>query len=453
MRTAANPDQMHGWRCCVHALPQRVEDSRGLRFDRPPGLGPGRTRLAAVRLGDNPWLHRPAGPAQYSVDDRVYTLQTGQLCTLPPAALGSGSDLHPPRHGDMLRTSENRGCGTFFLEAVGPLHPRSFFLWSALTEYGYWVHPAASDSPKDYYRFTDSPVMVRWAGLTSSHDDGDPPSVNLEAHPDHAEFLADTESTFPVGRVLAEGDQRALRRRFCARERIMEAATRSLVWYSLCKIPGLTRELSDRIASFVPAMQPQPAPNGGPSLRVGTTLRELEAAETAALPLPFDACPQWRCSLSAAYKNRYRDLLMATEAPPDGSSVATELLACCNASKKDSIDAAVEHMLASGKQRVAVLSQACAGATDLHPADGAIVCAAAKPNGAVRRVCVGQNSRVVLCCFDAIVISDGGIFLKADVASGSGVLKSLRVVVQHTIEEAVVSRDERMLTSQPSQAN
>ncbi len=224
-----------------------------MSFDETLGTGTRRLKRSvnAHVLGDDPWRYRPAGPTQYAVDGSVYALQSGQLVLLPTGAPGSELELHPPRHGDMLRTSDYRGCGTFFLEAVGPLHPRSFYLWSALTEYGYWVHPAASDCPKDYYRGTESPVVARWAALSSDPDSADSNLVSLEAHPESAEYLESVDTAFPIDHVMGRADQRALLQRYQRRAEALISTTRSLVWYSLCQFCGLTRDLSHRIASFV----------------------------------------------------------------------------------------------------------------------------------------------------------------------------------------------------------
>lgn len=412
-------------------------------------------------LGDDPWRYRPAGPAQYAVDGGVYALHSGQLVLLPAGAPGSELELHPPRHGDMLRTSENRGCGTFFLEAACPLHPRRFYLWSALTEYGYWVHPAASDCPKDYYRNTESPVVARWAALTSDPDSN---LVSLEAHLESAEYLEGVDTTFPIGHVMNSVDQRALLQRYQRRAEALNSATRSLVWYSLCQFCGLTRDLSNRIASLVTGrIPPTPAPYRAPGslLRVGATLSELEVAETAGLPLPLDATPHWSCSLSSSQKQRYQNLMMATETLPDGSTLPAELLACCNASKTGAVGAAIEHLVTRGKQHIAVLTQGMAGvAVDVDPAHGASICAVAEPERSVVRIHVGVSKCVSLCCFDGLIISDGGIFLKsappASNATGAGVgttsascsdLESLRVVTKHAIEELAVSKHEQRLTT------
>jgi hypothetical protein len=421
-------------------------------------------RLVNLYLGEDPWRYRPAGPAQYAVDGSVYALNGGQLVSLPAGAPGSELALHPPRHGDMLRTSENRGCGTFFLEAVGPLHPRRFYLWSALTEYGYWVHPAVSDCPKDYYRGTESPVVARWAALSSDPDGIDSHLVSLEAHLESAEYLEGVDTTFPIGHLVDTVDQHALLRRFQGRAEALNLATRSLVWYSLCQFCDLTRDLSNRIAAFVTGrIVPPPAPHRAPGslLRVGATLSDLEAAETAGLPLPLDATPHWSCSLSASQKQRYRSLMMRTETLPDSSSLPAELMACCNASKMDAVGAAIEHLVTRGKQHVAVLTQGMAGIpVDVEPVHGANICAVAEPERSILRIHVGVSKCVTLCCFDAVVISDGGIFLKSEVpasdAEGAGVsttsaswgdLESLRVVTEHAIEEAAVLKHEQRLTS------
>lgn len=437
-----------------------------MSFDETLGTGTRRLKRSvnAHVLGDDPWRYRPTGPTQYAVDGSVYALQSGQLVLLPTGAPGSDLELHPPRHGDMLRTSDYRGCGTFFLEAVGPLHPRSFYLWSALTEYGYWVHPAASDCPKDYYRATESPVVARWAALSSDPDSADSNLVSLEAHPESAEYLESVDTAFPIDHVMSRADQRALLQRYQRRAEALISTTRSLVWYSLCQFCGLTRDLSHRIASFVTGrISPPPAPHLAPGslLRVGATLSELEAAETAGLPLPLDATPHWSCSLSSLQKQRYCNLMMDTETPPDGSSLPAELLACCNASKTGAIGAAIEHLVTRGKQHIAVLTQGMAGvAVDVEPAHGASICAVAEPERSVVRIHVGVSKRCTLCCFDGLIISDGGIFLKSVLPASNATsarvgttsarcsnLETLRVVTKHAIEELAVSKLEQRLTA------
>eukprot|EP01043_Picozoa_sp_COSAG02_P067230 COSAG02_NODE_10727_length_1872_cov_2.859560_2_plen_176_part_00 len=49
--------------------------------------------------------------------------------------------------------------------------------------------PAVSDCPKDYYRGTESPVVARWAALSSDPDGIVSHLVSLEAHLESAEYF------------------------------------------------------------------------------------------------------------------------------------------------------------------------------------------------------------------------------------------------------------------------